>query len=201
MKPENIPPRIFPLLQSCHSILGTAWPKPGCQQLSDSRTFIGTNLFIALRNGAIELDRLFTEMGSNGSNGPSVLLWKVCHDVMNQLNVLGRKSEHPRIDSAFNLLYLAVGVLYQTIAHNVTETPKQDAQFSTVPEIDELMQNCQWRGNGKDVVGQLIDSLATILEELQTPESEGVWGGRVWGELGSPIRGKVNTKISPRVVF
>jgi hypothetical protein len=163
---NNIASRLLPLLQSCHSILGTAWPKPGCPQLTGARTFIGTNLFAALENGAMELDQLFAGLESATIKGGGALLWKRCHDVIKRLKVLGRTSENPHIDAAFNLLYLATGVLYRQIAHSLTPMPDQDARFATVEEIEDLAQQCQWQGNATESAGQIADALAEVLDGL-----------------------------------
>jgi hypothetical protein len=156
--------KLLLLLQSCHSILGTAWPRPGYPDLAGARTFLGTNLFTALENGSAELDRLFAGLESIAARRDLPLLWRRCSEVIKRLRALGRSSDNPRIDRAFNLLYLSTGVLYQEVAQTLPEVPKQDARFSTVEDVEELLHLCRWEGTKSELARQMSDSLAKVLE-------------------------------------
>lgn len=154
---------LLPLMQSCHSVLGTAWPRPNFPQLAGAKTFIGTNLFSSLENGAERLNEQFSQLKVNGFDRDLLLLWNCCNETIAQLKQMGRASTNPNIDSAFNLLYFAIGVLYQEMAHKLPALPIQDSRFSTVPSIDKLAELCQWRGGTNEIATQIAKSLSAVL--------------------------------------
>jgi hypothetical protein len=163
---QNDSSELLVLLQSCHSIIGTAWSDPVYPELADSRIFIGTKLFISLENGAAKIDALFKERKISGSWSEYTKLWQHCYSLIRTLHILGNKSNNPNINCAFNLLFLATGVIYNKLSNDLFKCPKQDIRFSTVYDIELLMKKCLWVGNIDKIIEKLDTELLNILGEL-----------------------------------
>jgi hypothetical protein len=151
------------MVQCCHSVLSTAWPRPGFSSLAESGRFIGTKLFSALENADNELRRLFQEACKEGIDKQYGEILEHCHQIIVFLKQLESNRLHPSIDPAFNLLYLATGVIYQEIAASLPTVPEQDNRFATVEELKSLVSICKWE-TGVDA--NLISKLNVRLEEV-----------------------------------
>ena len=155
------------MLQCCHSILGTAWPRPGCKELSGAGGFIGTKLFTALENGAAQLSTAVEAARKEGLETEVMEVWNHCEQVIQVLKSLKGKSRHAAIDQAFNLLYLATGVLYQQIANKQASPPKQDKRFATVEDLKILIRKCEWQpGATPDLVARIDSAIVHSIRDL-----------------------------------
>ena len=161
------------MLQCCHSILGTAWPRPSCKELAGAGAFIGTKLFTALENGARQLSDAVEDASREGLETELVQVWRHCDQVIQLLKLLKSQSRHPAIDPAFNLLYMATGVLYHQIARGQSSPPVQDKRFATVEDLEKLITICEWRdGVTSDLTAKIDGALVELLRQLSavTPE-------------------------------
>jgi hypothetical protein len=173
---KNVPSKteeLLVMLQCCHSVLSTIWPRPGYQSLAGAGRFIHTKAFIALQNADKELVQLFQEANQAGLPKSYAEAWEFSHRIISALKQLETNSLHPIIDPAFNLLYLATGVLYQEIAASLPIRPKQDARFTTVEDLKVMLIKCQWEtGVEADLTKKLNSKLAETAHEVSTLTSD-----------------------------
>jgi hypothetical protein len=157
------------MLQCCHSIISTAWPRPDYPSLAGAGKFIHTKLFTALENADKTLISLFQEAEKEGFNVEYGKLWEYCHQILSVLKRLETNCLHPSIDPAFNLLYLTSGVLYEEIVATLPSRPEPDKRFASVEDLESLVSACKWKiGIGPDITKKLSDNLATTVSELTT---------------------------------
>lgn len=162
-------------LQCCHSILNTAWPKPGVTQMQGAQIYIGTKLFEALENALSQVER---DVFACRIFSPNDIPYNVCElfEVMiKRLNKIGRKTNNSQIDNAVNLLYLATGVLYHHICKLFNVIPEQDDRFSPVEELQPLLISCGWDTKTCDtqiILEMLSKKMSKCLSGLIEPMEE-----------------------------
>ncbi len=88
-------------LQCCHSVLGTAWPRPGCPQLAGARSFIGTKLFVALEKIVSQIREQVAALDESELKAELSHLWKTVGDGVIFLKQFGRQREDAPIDRVF----------------------------------------------------------------------------------------------------
>ena len=160
--------RLRLMIQSAHSTLGTAWPRPGSTALACAAKFINTNLFTTLENASFELDKIFDELEKSKLRPDLVVLWRRVREVITRLKALGRGTRNSSVDRAFNLLYLATGILYQEITNEFAPGEGQDERFSTVRNIPELLSVCAWHADG-NLFAALSEDLFEVSRTLVSP--------------------------------
>ncbi len=167
MKTFN-PNELLLKLQSCHSVLSTVWPRPGYPSLAGSGRLIHTKVFTALQNADQELVRAFQEIQGESLDKQFEEIWHQCHQIISLLKQLEANCLHQDIDSAFNMLYLTTGVLYQKIAETQLTRPVQDKRFSTVEDLPNLLKICGWDCSvNPELLGKVGDELESILLKLK----------------------------------
>jgi hypothetical protein len=161
--------KILGLLQGCHSILGLCWPRPGIAQMAGSKIFIGTKPFIALEEGVRLTTSEFELLRTMEKIKPAFNVWHLIVDVVAEFRRLGPKSQSPDIDPAYNLIYLATGVLYHQIATSFTVVPKPVPPYATVERMDKLLADCGWNGAGLNLGSdEILDSISVALKKSLT---------------------------------
>ena len=160
---------IYSQLQCCHSILNTAWPKPGVPQMTGASGFIGTNVFRALRRITLLIKEEIADAGSSLKVPDLARVWGAFEAVVERLEERGRQAPRNQVDRAFNLLYLASCVLYRELARAGEVVPKHDPRFSHVEELGELLSLCAWKSNpapGKPLINEIEDALRACLSAI-----------------------------------
>ena len=164
--------KILGLLQGCHSILGLAWPKPGIPQMAGASIFIGTNPFVALEDGVRQTGEEFASLYKLQNMQTACEAWRLLTEIVRRFKILGRHSQSPAIDPAFNLIYLTTGVLYYHISTTFSIVPAHVQPFATVEPLEKLLSICSWKQSEDDdrtqkIMGELITKLCESLADLQ----------------------------------
>jgi hypothetical protein len=149
-----------------HSILNTAWPKPGIPQMTGASVFLHTNLFKALENGLIRIQQLLKPVET--SNG-FLNYWEAFYSLFMRLKEQDRAEKSERIDRAINMLYLASGVLYHQVAMISSKLPDCDKRLIGVEDFSKLLQLCRWSDSGNtidSVFDDLPSKMTSILHEF-----------------------------------
>jgi hypothetical protein len=165
MKQINVQ-RLLGLLQGCHSILGLCWPKPGVPQMSGARIFIGTKPFFALEDGIRQTNSEFESLSQFNNMQTARAAWHLVTRIVAQFRILGRNSEAKAIDPAFNLIYLATGLLYHHVSNIFSVVPIPVQPYATVETLEKLLRDCSWQqGNDKTETEEMLKSLADNLHK------------------------------------
>ena len=138
------PSELLVQLQCCHSILNTAWPKPGVPQMAGARSFIGTKLFQALERIVNQITETVQSLTESQVKDQLSQAWTAVAKLVVFLKVSGRDLDTETIDRAFNLLYLTSGVAYHRLAAGLSQTPPQNERFSTVENLADLLGVSAW---------------------------------------------------------
>src|SRR6266516_3860241 len=164
MRPMDCSPLLVGL-QCCHSILGTAWPRPGCPQLAGARSFIGTKLFVALEKIVGQIGAQVAALDESNLKRELLPLSKMVTDAVDYLKQFGKQREDEPVDRVFNLLYLVTGVAYHRVAAETPDKPQQDARYSTVEDLADLLRLCAWTPKQQTTdPGRLLRELSVDLE-------------------------------------
>lgn len=168
--------RLFELLQCCHSILNTAWPKPGVEAMAGARIFIGTKLFEALKNSAKQISTEITQIDDPEDRSLLTGFWNVCNESIQHLEVNREILRDDAVDRIFNLLYLASGVAYHYVIKRTRETPDQNERFSTMEELQVLLVSCAWKSSSgnQDVQRIMMDVQEEMITFMQQDEYKSV---------------------------
>jgi hypothetical protein len=151
---------LLELVAKFHSISNTAWPKPGEPALAGASIFIGTTLFRTLEHCTLLIQEAVEAMGNNDSRREIenfLTAFKLLFSAVGQRD-RGEKSE--QVDFAFNILYLASGVLYHRITEISSRIPED--RFTLVEPFNKLLELCRWPGK-IDNVKAVFDSLASAM--------------------------------------
>lgn len=157
---------IAAMVQSCHSILNTAWPRPGRSDLKGASVFIGTRLFTALRNGMEQVGDRLREPAYPLHEGSLGGLWQNCTALVGRLSKIERESKTPEVDEAFNLLYFATGVFYNRLVATSRIPIPTDSRFSECESLTVLVEICEWRLGTENILADTSKELARMLGEL-----------------------------------
>ena len=153
-----------------HSILNTAWPRPGVPQMAKASVFIGTKLFTALENGLIQIQHALEALHSSSNRNELVGFWKTLAGLFLQLKGQNSGERSERIDQALNLLYLASGVFYHRLAELSSVVPKADERMIGVEEMAKLLELCGWSKPSQTVNSTfvaLLDEMTVTADVLQ----------------------------------
>ncbi len=131
-------------LQCCHSVLNTAWPRPGVAALRGAKAFIGTKLFIALETSMRDIAAAIQAFPDTEIKSTLLPLWAAAEQLVGRLKRFGSERADEEVDKAFNLLYLASGVAYHLMRGRIEQPPSQDARYSSVESLDRLLTLCAW---------------------------------------------------------
>lgn len=162
MRTEN-QKRLLELLWQFHSILKTAWPRPGVPEMANASVFIGTNLFKTLGNGLREIEEVIRSETNSGQWLDFVPFLKAFNRFFFQIGLQDRNRPSVKIDRALNLLYLASGIFYLHVAEVFSESPEEDME-----KLAELLNLCQWHTN-LETTNQIFSSL---MDEMLATERD-----------------------------
>lgn len=146
-------------LRACHSILNTAWPRPGVAAMARARSFIKTKLYGNLEAAAYEVAKSVGSAADHDLEAFAVAL---------QRRVEALKQGHEQlsdeaIDSIFNLLYLATGVAFHRVSDLGLRSPSWAENLMEVEPVDALLRLCKW-GKESEPSEQLLVELTAALE-------------------------------------
>src|SRR5436190_4253721 len=95
------------LIWKFHSLLNTAWPKPGVEAPISATVFLNTKLFAALEQGVHEIQSTINRFASEDTNDELSQFWSAFVDLFKKVKGQKTSTEPKKVDAAVNLLYLA----------------------------------------------------------------------------------------------
>jgi hypothetical protein len=152
-------------LQCCHSILNTAWPRPGVPQMAGARRFIATKLFRSLQVSIDQTAESIESLGEPQVKEDLFYTWNSVGETVRYLSVANQRADEATVDRLFNLLYLVTGIAYHRVAGELPQKSQQDERFSSVEDVGDLLRLCAWRSSQPSE--QPADLLRELTRELE----------------------------------
>jgi hypothetical protein len=165
--------KLLAFLLQFHSVLNTAWPKPDAPEMANASIFIGTNLFKALEDGVCQIQDALHSFPDPKLRNEATPFWNAFSGLFFELGAQGRGKQNEGTDYAFNLLYLASGVLYHRVAEFSPKLPTLDARLMGVEKLGDLLRLCNWQKNEqttKSVFDSLVAEMTTCASDLKESE-------------------------------
>ena len=110
--------------------------------MAGAHHFIGTKLFVALEKIVGQIGEELAALDGSALKTELLQLWKPVGDAVSFLKQFGEQRQDAPIDRVFNLLYLVTGVAYHRVAAEMPDKPQQDARYSTVEDLADLLRLC-----------------------------------------------------------
>jgi hypothetical protein len=158
------------LLEKFHSVLNTAWPKPGVPAMANASVFIGTTLFKGLEDGLNIIEDAIEASEACDFKKEAMSFWNVFRNLFTAIGKQDRYKQSEQVDFAFNLLYLASGVFYYRVVELSSKQPGIDRRTIEVEPFEDLLRLCRWPGkteNVKSVYSSLIHEMMACAQDLQ----------------------------------
>jgi hypothetical protein len=158
-----------------HSILNTAWPKPGEPALAGASVFIGTTLFKSLENSLPLIEEEIDELSDDELKGELKPFLEAFKKLFFAVGRMDRNINSEQVDFAFNILYLASGIFYHRIEQLSFTRADLENEFIRVKPFGELLELCRWPEKSEEVkpiFDSLISQMSACAQDLKHDNRE-----------------------------